>query len=91
MFSVTEPRNNKSGDTYSHSFGTTIGSERLTTVFPVGTGVVFRKSLAESSAAAGIDRGTLFLSAWAVRRDALLDKPAVAPGALRTSATRLLK
>ena len=32
----------KSGDTYSRTFGTTIGSESLTTVFGMGTGVAFR-------------------------------------------------
>lgn len=32
----------KSGDTYSRTFGTTIGSESLTTVFGMGTGVTFR-------------------------------------------------
>ena len=31
-----------SGDTYSHAFGTTIGSESLTTVFGMGTGVTFQ-------------------------------------------------
>ena len=32
----------KSGDTYSRTFGTTIGSESLTTVFGMGTGVAFQ-------------------------------------------------
>ena len=32
----------KSGDTYSRAFGTTIGSESLTAVFGMGTGVAFR-------------------------------------------------
>ena len=32
----------KSGDTYSRTFGTTIGSESLTTVFGMGTGVASR-------------------------------------------------
>ena len=32
----------KSGDTYSRTFGTTIGSESLTTVFGMGTGVTFQ-------------------------------------------------
>ena len=31
----------RSGDTYSRAFGTTIGSESLTTVFGMGTGVAF--------------------------------------------------
>ena len=39
----------KSGDTYSRAFGTTIGSESLTTVFGMGTGVAFRKSSPERS------------------------------------------
>jgi len=29
------------GDTYFHAFGTIIGSESLTTVFGMGTGVTF--------------------------------------------------
>lgn len=33
----------KAGDTYSHAFGTTIGSGSLTTVFGMGTGVAFQK------------------------------------------------
>lgn len=33
---MTEP-----GDTYFHAFGTIIGSESLTTVFGMGTGVTF--------------------------------------------------
>ena len=33
---------NKSGNTYSRTFGTTIGSESLTTVFGMGTGVTFQ-------------------------------------------------
>jgi hypothetical protein len=32
----------KSGNTYSRAFGTTIGSESLTTVFGMGTGVTFQ-------------------------------------------------
>ena len=32
----------KSGDTYSRAFGTTIGPESLTAVFEMGTGVTFR-------------------------------------------------
>ena len=32
---------NRSGDTYSRTLGTTIGSESLTTVFGMGTGVAF--------------------------------------------------
>jgi hypothetical protein len=32
----------KSGDTYSRTFGATIGSESLTTVFGMGTGVTFQ-------------------------------------------------
>ena len=32
----------KSGNTYSRTFGTTIGSESLTTVFGMGTGVAFQ-------------------------------------------------
>jgi hypothetical protein len=32
----------RSGDTYSRTFGTTIGSESLTTVFGMGTGVAFQ-------------------------------------------------
>jgi hypothetical protein len=32
----------KSGDTYSRTFGTTIGSESLTTVFGMETGVTFQ-------------------------------------------------
>ena len=35
-------RGKKSGDTYSRTFGTTIGSESLTTVFGMGTGVAFQ-------------------------------------------------
>jgi len=31
----------KPGDTYFHAFGTIIGSESLTTVFEMGTGVTF--------------------------------------------------
>ena len=31
----------RSGDTYSRTLGTTIGSESLTTVFGMGTGVAF--------------------------------------------------
>ena len=34
-------KNKKSGDTYSRTFGTTIGSKSLTTVFGMGTGVAF--------------------------------------------------
>ena len=32
----------RSGDTYSRTLGTTIGSESLTTVFGMGTGVAFQ-------------------------------------------------
>ena len=44
----------KSGDTYSRTFGTTIGSESLTTVFGMGTGVTFQICSPEKS------RGHLF-------------------------------
>jgi hypothetical protein len=43
----------KSGDTYSRTFGTTIGSESLTTVFGMGTGVTFRIWSPEEVDAAG--------------------------------------
>ena len=36
------PRIKKTGDTYSRTFGTTIGSESLTAVFGMGTGVTFQ-------------------------------------------------
>ena len=39
----------KSGDTYSRTFGTTIGSESLTTVFGMDTGVAFQIWSPESS------------------------------------------
>jgi hypothetical protein len=39
----------KSGDTYSRTLGTTIGSESLTTVFGMGTGVAFQIWSPESS------------------------------------------
>jgi hypothetical protein len=39
----------KSGNTYSRALGTTIGSESLTTVFGMGTGVAFPKSSPERS------------------------------------------
>ena len=41
----------KSGNTYSRAFGTTIGSESLTTVFGMGTGVAFPKWSPERSGA----------------------------------------
>jgi hypothetical protein len=43
----------KSGDTYSRTCGTTIGSESLTAVFGMGTGVAFRIWSPESRADTG--------------------------------------
>ena len=45
----------KSGDTYSRAFGTTIGSESLTTVFGMGTGVTFQICSPESSRRRQVD------------------------------------
>ena len=52
-----EPRGvfvKKSGDTYSRTFGTTIGSESLTTVFGMGTGVTFQIWSPEKSSPAAV-------------------------------------
>ena len=51
----------KPGNTYSRTFGTTIGSRSLTTVFGMGTGVAFQILSPESGAWAGEGLG-----AWEV-------------------------
>ncbi len=61
----------KSGDTYSRTLGTTIGSESLTTVFGMGTGVAFPTWSPERSGGPG--EGPSRLGCWLKRLLGALD------------------